>query len=111
MQQRSNGRAPDRIYGVIIEETVPRWIKEQSVTGGWVMAEYSMLPTPPLLERSATPQKANSTAVARKFVATVDGDSVEVPGSGQEATLGRKVIGDLIAVQRAILARLMVTSA
>ncbi len=32
------------ICGVTIEETVPRWMKEQGVTGGWVTAEYSMLP-------------------------------------------------------------------
>ena len=27
-----------------IEETVPRWMKEQKVEGGWITAEYSMLP-------------------------------------------------------------------
>jgi ribonuclease PH len=27
-----------------IEEGVPRWMKEQSVSGGWITAEYSMLP-------------------------------------------------------------------
>src|SRR5689334_24967829 len=32
------------ICGVTIEETVPRWMKEQSVAGGWITAEYSMLP-------------------------------------------------------------------
>lgn len=32
------------ICAVMIEETVPRWMKEQGVTGGWVTAEYSMLP-------------------------------------------------------------------
>src|SRR5438270_4294453 len=32
------------ICGVMIDETVPRWMKEQSVTGGWLTAEYSMLP-------------------------------------------------------------------
>jgi ribonuclease PH len=69
--QRSDGRAPDQIRpisfelgiapnasgsvlvamgntrvicGVMIEETVPRWMKEQGVTGGWLTAEYSMLP-------------------------------------------------------------------
>ena len=30
------------ICGVMIEETVPRWMKEQNVTGGWLTAEYSM---------------------------------------------------------------------
>src|SRR5215213_8483830 len=32
------------ICGVTVEETIPRWMKEQSVTGGWITAEYSMLP-------------------------------------------------------------------
>jgi ribonuclease PH len=32
------------ICGVMIEESVPRWMKEQRVSGGWLTAEYSMLP-------------------------------------------------------------------
>jgi ribonuclease PH len=32
------------ICGVTIEEVVPRWMKEQGVAGGWLTAEYSMLP-------------------------------------------------------------------
>jgi ribonuclease PH len=32
------------ICGVTVEEIVPRWMKEQNVTGGWLTAEYSMLP-------------------------------------------------------------------
>ena len=32
------------ICGVTIEEIVPRWMKEQNVAGGWITAEYSMLP-------------------------------------------------------------------
>ena len=32
------------ICGVTIEEAVPRWMKEQKVEGGWLTAEYSMLP-------------------------------------------------------------------
>jgi ribonuclease PH len=32
------------ICGVTVEETVPRWMKEQKVEGGWLTAEYSMLP-------------------------------------------------------------------
>lgn len=32
------------ICSAMIEESVPRWMKEQNVTGGWVTAEYSMLP-------------------------------------------------------------------
>jgi len=32
------------ICGVMIEEVVPRWMKEQAISGGWLTAEYSMLP-------------------------------------------------------------------
>src|SRR6266700_4026933 len=32
------------ICGVTIEENVPRWMKDQGVSGGWLTAEYSMLP-------------------------------------------------------------------
>jgi len=32
------------ICGVTVEETVPRWMKEQNVSGGWITAEYAMLP-------------------------------------------------------------------
>jgi len=32
------------ICGVTVEEIIPRWMKEQNVQGGWITAEYSMLP-------------------------------------------------------------------
>ena len=32
------------ICGVTVEESVQRWMKDQGVTGGWISAEYSMLP-------------------------------------------------------------------
>ncbi len=32
------------ICSAMVEEAVPRWMKEQQVSGGWVTAEYSMLP-------------------------------------------------------------------
>lgn len=32
------------ICAASIEPGVPRWMKEQGVTGGWITAEYSMLP-------------------------------------------------------------------
>jgi ribonuclease PH len=32
------------ICGVTVEESVPRWMKEQNKPGGWITAEYSMLP-------------------------------------------------------------------
>lgn len=92
--QRSDGRAPDElrpvsfelniaphasgsvlvamgntrvICGVTIEEVVPRWMKEQSVTGGWLTAEYSMLPY------STTTRKQRDIAKGR-----LDGRSTEI---------------------------------
>ena len=32
------------ICGVTVDDAVPRWMKEQGVVGGWITAEYSMLP-------------------------------------------------------------------
>jgi ribonuclease PH len=32
------------ICALMIEDQVPRWMKEQGVTGGWITSEYSMLP-------------------------------------------------------------------
>jgi len=39
-----------------IEEGVPRWMRDQDVTGGWITAEYSMLPyaTAPRKPREVT---------------------------------------------------------
>jgi ribonuclease PH len=92
--QRSDGRAPDEIRtinfelnvaphasgsvlvslnntrvicAVTIEETVPRWMKEQGVTGGWLTAEYSMLPY------STQPRKPRDVTKGR-----IDGRSIEI---------------------------------
>src|SRR5438046_9631799 len=55
------------ISGVTIEEIVPRWMKEQGVTGGWLTAEYSMLPY------STTTRKQRDIAKGR-----LDGRSSEI---------------------------------
>jgi ribonuclease PH len=55
------------ICAVTIEEVVPRWMKEQGVTGGWLTAEYSMLPY------STQPRKNRDIAKGR-----IDGRSVEI---------------------------------
>jgi ribonuclease PH len=92
--QRSDGRPPDQIRpvnfelniaphatgsvliamgntrvicGVTIEEIVPRWMKEQNVSGGWLTAEYSMLPY------STTTRKQRDIAKGR-----LDGRSTEI---------------------------------
>src|SRR6202007_1023252 len=94
MQQRSDGRAAEQIRpvhfdlniaphasgsvlvsmgntrvicGVTIEEVVPRWMKEQGVTGGWLTAEYSMLPY------STTTRKPRDISRGR-----LDGRSTEI---------------------------------
>jgi ribonuclease PH len=55
------------ICGVTIEETVPRWMKEQGVPGGWLTAEYSMLPY------STQTRKPRDITKGR-----VDGRSIEI---------------------------------
>ncbi len=92
--QRSDGRAPEQIRPVsfelnvaphatgsvlismgntrvictaMIEEVVPRWMKEQNVSGGWLTAEYSMLPY------STTTRKARDISRGK-----LDGRSTEI---------------------------------
>ncbi len=50
-----------------IEEGVPRWMKEQGVTGGWLTAEYGMLPY------STAPRKARDISKGK-----LDGRSQEI---------------------------------
>jgi ribonuclease PH len=45
------------ICGVTVEDTVPRWMKEQGATGGWITAEYSMLPYSTLQRKSRDSSK------------------------------------------------------
>ena len=55
------------ICGVTVEESVPRWMKEQGVTGGWITAEYSMLPYSTLQRKAARHhQRQDSTGARRK---------------------------------------------
>lgn len=57
------------ICAVSVEEAVPRWMKEQKVSGGWITAEYSMLPysTSPRKQRESTRGKIDgrSTEIQR----------------------------------------------
>ncbi|MDQ6808503.1 MAG: ribonuclease PH [Verrucomicrobiota bacterium] len=55
------------ICAVMIDEGVPRWMKEQGVTGGWLTAEYSMLPY------STSPRKPRDITKGR-----LDGRSTEI---------------------------------
>lgn len=53
------------ICAASIENGVPRWMKEQSVTGGWLTAEYSMLPysTSPRKNRDSTRGKLDGRSI------------------------------------------------
>jgi len=55
------------ICGVTVEETVPRWMKEQGATGGWITSEYSMLPYSTLTRKPRDSSKGR-----------VDGRSTEI---------------------------------
>ena len=72
------------ICAVMIEESVPRWMKEQGVTGGWLTAEYSMLPycTEQRKQRDSTRGKVDGRTqeiqrlIGRSMRATVDLDKL-----------------------------------
>ena len=55
------------ICSAMIEEGVPQWMKAQKVPGGWITAEYSMLPY------STQPRKARDSVKGK-----LDGRSVEI---------------------------------
>src|SRR6188474_3945208 len=73
------------ISGVSVEETVPRWMKEQNVTGGWITSEYSMLPY------STLQRKARDISKGK-----IDGRSQEIQrliGRAMRATLDLDKLG------------------
>src|ERR1700723_3361751 len=55
------------ICAACLEDTVPRWMKEQGVSGGWITAEYSMLPYSTLTRRPRDVSKGR-----------LDGRSIEI---------------------------------
>ena len=55
------------ICGVTIEEVVPRWMKDQGVSGGWLTAEYSMLPYSTATRKQRDIAKGDWMGEARKF--------------------------------------------
>ncbi|HEY1769990.1 MAG TPA: ribonuclease PH [Chthoniobacterales bacterium] len=73
------------VCGVMIEENVPRWMKEQRITGGWLTAEYSMLPY------STLTRKPRDVAKGR-----LDGRSSEIQrliGRSMRAVLNLEKLG------------------
>jgi ribonuclease PH len=73
------------LCGVTIEDSVPRWMKEQGVAGGWITAEYSMLPY------STITRKARDISKGK-----IDGRSQEIQrliGRSMRAALDLEKIG------------------
>lgn len=73
------------ICGVTVEDNVPRWMKEQGVTGGWITAEYSMLPYSTLSRKPRDISKGK-----------IDGRSQEIQrliGRAMRATLDLDKLG------------------
>jgi ribonuclease PH len=55
------------VCAATVEPSVPRWMKEQGVSGGWITAEYSMLPYSTLTRRPRDVSKGR-----------LDGRSIEI---------------------------------
>jgi ribonuclease PH len=73
------------ICGVTVDEAIPRWMKEQGVTGGWITAEYSMLPYSTLTRKQRDSTKGK-----------IDGRSQEIQrliGRAMRAALDLEKIG------------------
>ncbi len=73
------------ICAVSLEDNVPGWMKSQGVSGGWLTAEYSMLPY------STPTRKKRSTA------GKVDGRSVEIQrliGRSLRAVVDLEALGE-----------------
>jgi ribonuclease PH len=73
------------ICAVMVEEAVPRWMKEQNVTGGWITAEYSMLPYSTLQRKQRDINKGK-----------IDGRSQEIQrliGRSMRAAINLELLG------------------
>ena len=73
------------ICSATMEEAVPRWMKEQNVLGGWITAEYSMLPYSTLQRKQRDSTKGK-----------IDGRSQEIQrliGRAMRAALDLEALG------------------
>lgn len=108
------------ICAATIEETVPRWMKEQKVTGGWLTAEYSMLPYSTLTRKprdiTKGKQDGRSTEIQRLIgrslravvdlealgerTLCVDCDVLQADGGTRTASITGAVLAVIIACNR-----------
>lgn len=108
------------ICAATIEEAVPRWMKEQKVTGGWLTAEYSMLPYSTLTRKprdiTKGKQDGRSTEIQRLIgrslraivdlealgdrTLCVDCDVLQADGGTRTASITGAVVAVVIACNR-----------
>ncbi len=108
------------ICAASVEEGVPRWMKEQDVPGGWITAEYSMLPysTSPRKPREATRGKVDGRTqeiqrlIGRALRAVtdldklgdrtvwVDCDVLEADGGTRTAAITGSYVALMLAMRR-----------
>jgi ribonuclease PH len=108
------------ICGVTVEDVVPRWMKEQGVTGGWITAEYSMLPYSTLQRKQRDITKgrldgrsqeiqrligrAMRTAIDLEKLGTrtlwVDCDVLQADGGTRTAAITGGYVATMLAVQK-----------
>ena len=77
------------ICGVTIEEIVPRWMKEQNVTGGWITAEYSMLPYSTLQRKQRDITKGKIDGRSQEIQRLIGRSLRAVSGSGEARASAR----------------------
>ena len=112
------------ICGVMVEDAVPRWMKEQGVKGGWLTAEYSMLPYSTLERKSRDSVKGKvegrtheiQRLIGRALRATinleklgertvwVDCDVLQADGGTRTAAINGAFVALAIALRRLIAA-------
>jgi ribonuclease PH len=108
------------ICAASVEEGVPRWMKEQGAKGGWITAEYSMLPysTSPRKVRDATRGKIDGRSqeiqrlVGRTLRAVtdlerlgersvwIDCDVLEADGGTRTAAITGSYVALMLAMQK-----------
>ncbi len=115
------------ICSAMIEEGVPRWMKDQKVTGGWITAEYSMLPYSTLQRKARDISKGKldgrgveiqrligrSLRVALDLEALgprtlwIDCDVLQADGGTRTASITGACVAAALACERLVAAKLL----
>ncbi len=109
-----------------IEEGVPRWMQSQGKTGGWLTAEYSMLPRSTLQRTPRETTPGGRTMEIRRIIGrslrasidltrvgpitmTVDCDVIQADGGTRTAAITGGYIALALGVRKQIIAGLLPT--